>query len=172
MDLKSALEQLKIYSKELENKNDIKEFITNNNQEFLKIESKIKEYYKYITKNGGMTDIWFEAVNILSDISFKQPNLEEWVEKVINETTKEQKFVDDVSLANKIDSYITEIKEMYNYDTDQAENIEFQLQKCREELISNKNVIDDNKYNYMMSQITIALEEIERRREILSSIHL
>lgn len=61
---------------------------------------------------------------------------------------------------------------MYNYDTDQAENIEFQLQKCREELISNKNVIDDNKYNYMMSQITIALEEIERRREILSSIHL
>lgn len=172
MDLKSALEQLKIYSKELENKNDIKEFITNNNQEFLKIESKINECYKYITKNSGMTDIWFEALNTILDISFKQPNLEEWVEKVINETTKEQKFVDDVSLANKIDSYITEIKEMYNYDTDQAENIEFQLQKCQEELISNKNDIDEIKYNYMMSQITIALEEIERRREILSSIHL
>lgn len=175
MDLNYALEQLTLYSKELESIKNMKEFITNNNQDFLRIWNKVKEYYKYISKNSGMTDIWFEAVNIISDISFKQPDLEEWVEKIINEPTKEEKFVDDVSLSNKIDSYITEIKEITgkaSYDPEELEDIEWQLQKCQEELISNKNAIDENKYNYMMNQTTIALEEIERRRKILGSIHM
>ncbi|UKI27192.1 MAG: hypothetical protein L6V91_00445 [Bacilli bacterium] len=94
MSIEQALEELKKYARDFANVGDAKQAIQNNKEDFLHKWTKVMQFYKYIIENvKSMSDEWFMAVDILSDVSVDNPSLEEWVQQIIepkNEKTQTQ----------------------------------------------------------------------------------
>ena len=86
MTVEQALEELKKYSSELAMMEDN----ANNHEEFLSSWKKVYDLFEYVANNievdpnsGDIDERLFEADEIVQSISSKNPNLENWVEKIL-----------------------------------------------------------------------------------------
>ena len=177
MPIEQALEELKKYAKEFASVGDAKQAIKNNNEDFLHKWGKVNQYYNYVINNTAcMSDEWFKAVGILSDITMDNPSLEEWVNLMINqkhEKTQTQSqgnmSVDTATISGPIESLVSEVKNMQHWDPDHIGDVEWQLQEYQKMLKSNQGSFDPNVYQSLMDDITAALDKIRSFNDLLDS---
>lgn len=169
MPLEEAIKQLELYAKKLEEVGDVKTFIQTNKEEFLHRYAKVSQYYHYIEKNSNMGDLFFEAVNILSDIAINNPSLEEFIFMMIE--PKKQKEAINVQepiqqndkvaeLTNQIDQLIKDMNER-GYHLEELGDMEWALNTKREELINLKDSFDISEYERLLNAIDIKLKNID-----------
>ena len=83
-----------------------------------------------------------------------------------NSDTTEKKM--DISpIKETVEGCMRELQNMRGWDTDRAEDIEWKLKKCRDELESNENKIDPEEYAKLKGRITKAIYTIEDKTEAL-----
>lgn len=177
MSIEQALEELKKYARDFANVGDAKQAIQNNKEDFLHKWTKVMQFYKYIIENvKSMSDEWFMAVDILSDVSVDNPSLEEWVQQIIepkNEKiqtqSKNNASTNTETISGPIESLISEVNNMQSWDPDYIGNIEWQLQEYQKMLISNQSSFDSNVYQSLMNDINAALNKINRFNSMLNS---
>lgn len=177
MLIEEALEKLKIYAQELTKVGDAKQAIKVNKEEFLDKWAKVNQYYKYIVKNTkGMSDEWFMAVDIITDITSDNPSLEEWIDLIIDpkhQNNKTQSYNDTIidtgAISRSIESIVTEVKNMQLFDEDQIGDIEWQLQEYQNKLISNQGLFEPNVYQSLMDDINEALNKIDKVNNMFNS---
>ena len=177
MPIEQALEELKKYAQDFTKVGDAKQAIQNNKEDFLHKWTKVMQYYKYVVDNTkGMSDEWFTAVDILSDIAIDNPSLEEWVQQIIepkhekSQTQSQNNATMDIAtISGPIESLISEVKNMQNWDPNHIGDIEWQLQEYQKMLISNQSSFEPNVYQSLMDDINAALDKIGRFNSILNS---
>lgn len=177
MSIEQALKELKKYAQEFTQVGDAKKAIATNKDDFLHKWSKVNQYYKYIVNNTkGMSDEWFMAVDIISDITIINPSLEEWIEQMLEpkqQKTQEQSqnsfTINTATISDSIESLISDINNMQNWDPDHIENIEWQLQEYQKMLISNQNSFGPNLYQSLIDDINIALTKIGKFNNMINS---
>ena len=177
MPIEQALEELKKYAQEFTQVGDAKQAIATNKDEFLHKWAKVNQYFKYIVNNTkGMSDEWFTAVDIISDIAIDNPSLEEWIEPIIE--PKQQKTqtqsqnsstIDTATISGPIESLISEVNNLQHWDPEHIGDIEWQLQEYQKMLISNQSSFEPNIYQSLMDDINAALNKIVRFNNILNS---
>lgn len=177
MPIEQALEELKKYAQDFTNIGDAKQAIKNNKEDFLHKWAKVMQYYKYVNDHTeGMSDEWLTAIDILCDIAIDNPSLEEWVQQIIeSKQEKSQKqlqnnvTMDTDTILGIIESLISEVKNMQNWDPDYIGDIEWQLQKYQKMLISNQSSFEPNVYQSLMDDINAALHKIAKFNSMLNS---
>lgn len=177
MSIEQALEELKKYAQEFSKVGDAKQAIASNKDEFLHKWAKVNQYYKYIMNNTkAMSDEWFMAIDIISDISMDNPSLEEWIEKIVEpkqEKTKTQSqnnvTMDASAISSQIESIVSEVKNMHSWDPDYIGDIEWQLQEYKKMLQSYQSSLDKNAYQNLMNEINISLNKIGKFNNMLNS---
>ncbi len=150
--------------------------IQNNKDEFIHKWTKVMQYYQYVVHHTRtMSDEWFEAVNIVSDISAENPSLEEYVDFIVGEKTQEHSQtsssvnMDSSALTNQVESYVSEIEHMQSWDPNHIEEIAWQLQACQKKLISNQSSFEPTLYQSLMDDINRSLDKIGRFHDMLHS---
>lgn len=179
MPVEQALEELKKYAQELIKVGDARQAITSNKDDFFHKWGKVNQYYKYIIKNVPlMSDQWFEAIDILSDISQANPSLEEWIEEMITPKKSRsqaqspqqgQDTIDPATLSEAIQSLIAQINGMQNWDPEQVSDLEWQLQQYQEKLVASQGLFDPDAYQSLMNGMQGALDKIGRFNDMLNS---
>lgn len=178
MPIEQAFEELKKYAQELIKVGDAKQALASNKDEFIHKWGKVNQYYKYIIKNVPlMSDQWFEAIDVLSDVSQANPSLEEWIEEIITPKNRSQvqsqqqreDTIDPATISGTIESLIAEINGMQSWDPEHVGDLEWQLRQYQEKLIANQGLFDSNAYQSLMSDIQAALDKIGRFNDMVNS---
>lgn len=170
MPLEQALEELKKYAQEL---TKIEE---TNKDEFIHQWAKVNQYYKYIIKNApSMSDEWFTAIDIISDIASENPNLEKWVEMIVDpkqnktQAQVQNANVDPTAISNSIEALTTEIKNMQFWDQNHIEDIKRQLNEYQKTLMANESLFETNVYQSLMNEINESLDKINKFMNMINS---
>lgn len=177
MTIEQALEELKKYAQEFAKIGDAKQAISNNKEEFLHRWSKVNQYYKYVVNNTkGMSDEWFAAIDIISDIAVDNPSLEEWIQQMlesknekIHTQSKTETSIDISKVIGTIESLTSEVMSMQSWDPNHIGDIKWQLQEYQELLTSNQSLLEPNAYQSLMNDITTALDKISKFENMLKS---
>lgn len=177
MTIEKALEELKKYAKEFTEVGDAKQAIKNDKDGFLHKFIKVNQYYKYIIRNvKDVNDEFFAAVNIVGDISFNNPSLDEYVNIIIGVDSKNNQkqsqnieSVDTDRIYGIIESLVTEVKNMVYWDPNEIGDIEWQLQKYQKILMENQSSFDPNVYQSLMDDIDAALGKIGKFNDMVNS---
>ncbi len=179
MPVEQALEELRKYAKDFAAVGDAKQAIKNNKDDFIHKYIKVMQYFNYIFKYAKSSeDELCTAVDIIYDIIDDNPSLEEWVTSMIEpkkknkqeqNQTQENTSVDIASISNQIESYVSEIRNMYSWDPDYASDIEWKLQEYQKVLVSNKSYFDSSVYQSLMNDIDASLDKIARYNNMLNS---
>ncbi len=91
MSTEEILNELRKYAEEFENLGDANTAIKNNKEDFLAKWAKLNQYYNYALKNiKTMSDEWFTAIDIVDDISYRNPSLSEWIDKIISQSNDKE----------------------------------------------------------------------------------
>ena len=176
MSVEQALEELKKYAQDFTKVGDAKQAIQNNKEDFLHKWTKVMQYYNYIMKKTeNMSEDWFQAIDILSDIISDNSSLEEWVIMIINpngkkqEKQQNQEIIDPAEITGPIESLVSEVQHMYNWDPEHIEDIEWELQKYQGLLIANKSLFSPNVYQSLMDDINASLNKINNFKKMINS---
>ena len=177
MSIEQALEELKKYADEFTQVGDATQAISTNKDDFLHKFAKVNQYYKYVVNNSEiMSDEWFMAVDIISDIATNNPSLEEWVEQMTKPAQEKTQIksqdsfpIDTTTISGPIESLVSEVNNMQYWDSDQIEDIEWQLQAYQKRLISNQSSFEPNVYQSLMDDINATLNKIGRFNNMLNS---
>lgn len=177
MPIEQALEELRKYAQEFTRVGDAKQAIATNKDDFLYKLFKINQYYNYIVYNTkNMSDEWFTAIDIISDIVMDNPSLKEWIEQIIepkHQKTQTQSQnssnIDIATISGPIESLISEVNNMQHWDPDHIGDIEWQLQEYQKMLISSQSSFEPNVYQSLMKDIDAALNKIGRFYNMLNS---
>lgn len=175
MPIEQVLEELKKYADEFVNVGDAKKAIETNKDEFMHKWAKVNQYYKYIMNNSkDMSDEWFAAIDIVGDIAFDNPSLEKWVDRII-EPSKEKAQVqtgpsiDTATILKDVESLTSEIRNMQSWDPEHIDSINKQLQEYQKILLSNQTSFEPNVFQNLMSDMSDALDKINRFNSMLNS---
>ena len=177
MSIEQALEELKKYADEFTQVGDATQAISTNKDDFLHKFAKVNQYYKYVVNNSEiMSDEWFMAVDIISDIATNNPSLEEWVEQMTKPAQEKTQIksqdsflIDTTTISGPIESLVSEVNNMQYWDSDHIEDIEWQLQAYQKRLISNQSSFEPNVYQSLMDDINATLNKIGRFNNMLNS---
>ena len=175
MLVEQAVEDLKKYAEDFTKVGDAQQAINANKDEFIHKWAKVMQYYKYICDHcEALSKEFLDAVDILADIACENPSLKEWVEQIIHPEKKQvqsqtKENIDTSALSSRIDSLVSEIKNMRSWDPDEIGDIEWQLQECQKMLVSNQNAFSSNAYQSLMSDINMALGKIDSFNKMLNS---
>ena len=177
MPIEQALEELKKYAKEFAVVGDAKQAIQTNKDDFLHKWAKVNQYYKYVINNTkSMSDEWWMATEIISDIAVDNPSLDEWVEQMTISNHKKTQSqsqtkdsIDPATISGPIESLISEVKNMQNWDPEHIEDIEWQLQAYRNKLISNSNLFEPNVSQSLIDDIDASLSKIAQFNSMINS---
>ena len=177
MPIEQALEELRKYAKEFTNVGDVKQSIQNNKEDFLHKWAKVNQYYKYVINNTkALSDEWFMAVDIISDVVYDNPSLEEWIQQIlepkhdkVQTQSQGNMSIDTATISGPRESLVSEVKNMQSWDPEQIGDIEWQLQEYQRKLLSNQSSFEPNVYNSLMSDINAALNKIGRFNSMLES---
>ena len=178
MPIEQSLEELKKYAKDLASIGNVNDFIKTNKSEFISKWSKVMQYYNYIMKNSPSQDLWMEALNIVDDIRYDNPSLDEWVNEIISpkkdkdeqqKNSNEENDIDISTLSNRIESYVSEIKNMRLWDENEISDISWKLNECKNMLISSQSSFEPSTYSSLMEDINKTLEKINRFNNMVNS---
>ena len=177
MPVDKALEELEKYALDFANIGDAKQAIKNNKDEFLHKWIKVLQYYSYvIARTVSMSDEWFKAVDILSDIIIKNPSLKKWVYRIMDpkyeENQVQSKSTSTVNIASflaSVDTLIGEVKNMQSFDANQIEEIEWQLYEYQKMVDVYQKLLGPDLYQRLMSDIKAALIKINQFNDIIES---
>ncbi len=141
--IEQALEELKKYAYEFTQVGDAKKAISTNKEDFLHKWAKVNQYYKYVVNNAkNMSDEWFMAIDIISDITIDNPSFDEWIEQMVAPTKQKTQIksqnsltVDTATISGSIESLISEVNSMQHWDPDHIGDIEWQLQEYQKILM-------------------------------------
>lgn len=181
MEIAEALKQLTQYANEFAQIGDANEAVKNNREEFLHRWTKVMQYYRFIiSRVEEMSEEWFDAIDILTDIYDDNPSLKDWVLDIIepkrmkierkdNKNSQRDESIDTASLSNKIDSLVTEINSMQSWDEDKVDDIAWQLREYQEQLKANQSDFEPGVFASLLADSNAALNKIERFTTMLSS---
>ena len=170
MQINEALKELKKNTKDLENVGDVTQFIKNNKEEFIIRWARVNKYYCYIINNTEeMSDEWFEAVGIISDAALNNPDLDLWLEMIIDPKNEKPRtniqsneYIDTTSLSNHIDAIVNEIERIHHWDPEYVDYLANILQDDQIKLIQYRGAFEPDKYDNLMNDINASLEKIGR----------
>lgn len=176
MTVEQALKVLEQKAKIFSEIKDPKEYIKKDKKDFLNKWREVNQYYRYIiSKVDYRSDEFNEAVNIIGDIAINNPSLDEWVSLFVEtKTPKKEKNendedIDEVSLANRIESYLLEIENMHGFDPKYAADIKYQLQKYQKVLQEKKNDFSPGLYQSLNDDINNAIGKIDKLHNLVNS---
>ena len=177
MGLEKVRDDLRVAAKKFESIQNVGEFGKTNSKEFLDMFQAVLQNYHYIMLHARMEDaIFLEAIDIVDDIRDANPSLSGYVDIILHiggrSKDNKQKVLEDIdtnSLANKIDSYVTQIDNMVGWDPDEIGDVEFVLGSCRNILIAQKDKFSQELYVRLLDDIDRVLDKIERFNKMMSS---
>lgn len=123
-----------------------------------------------------MSDEWLAAIDIISDITLDNPSLKEWIEQMVK--PKQQKTqtqsqnsatIDTATISGPIESLISEVNAMQQWNPHHIEGIEAQLQEYQKMLTANQSSFEPNAYRGLMNDINTTLNKISRFYTMLNS---
>lgn len=83
--------------------------------------------------------------------------------------SQENMDIDPATISGPIEYLISEVKNMQYWDPEQIGDIEWQLKKYQDLLISHKNLFDPNVYQSLIDDINNLLDKIDRFNSMLNS---
>lgn len=177
MKISEALKELKIHTNNLESIEDVNQFIKNNKEEFIVRFAKVNQYYSYIINaTEEMSDEWFEAVGIISDAALNNPDLDPWLEMIIDPKSEKSKtstqvneYIDPYALSNHIDSIVNEIERMHHWDVEYVDYLSYILQDDQLKLLYCRGAFEPNKFDSLMNDINASLEKIGRFNRVVNA---
>ena len=177
MPIEQALEELKKYAKEFASVGDAKQAIQNDKEDFLHRWGKVNQYYKYVINNTkSMSDDWWTAMEIITDIVEENPSLDEWAKQMTVSSPKKTQTqsqnkdsIDLAAISGPIESLVSEVQSMQHWDPNHIGDVEWQLQQYRGKLLENKNSFEPNVYQSLMNGINAALDKIGRFNSMINS---
>lgn len=178
MPIDKALEELKKFAQEFTNIGDAEQAIQKNKDDFLRKWFEVNRYYKYIINNAEFrSPEWLEAIDIVGDISIDNPSLEKWVDDIFAPPKKENTItqpqnntsIDTTAILNGINSIVSEINGMQQWDPDHVDDLEWKLEEYRDYLTANQSSFDQNMYQSLMNDINASLNKISRFNSMINS---
>lgn len=178
MSSEQALEELKKYAQEFAAVGDAKEAIAADKAGFLHKWTKVMQYYRHICRQEkGVTMLFLDAVDVVDDIKYDNPSLEDWVMQIISppQNTKEKTTsqsspsIDTSALASRVDSYVTEVRTMQSWDPERIGDIAWQLEECQKTLLANQSSFSPQLFDSLMADINASLDKIGRFNNMLNS---
>ena len=124
-------------------------------------------------------DKLLEIMNVFNDIGFNNPSLEKYVEKemdnyekrIYNHTTGvSNKSFDASALQGRIESYIAEVNSLYYADLENLEQLAWEMDRVKQELLANKNRFDINVFNSLLNSLNDAISKTEFKINKLNDI--
>ncbi len=170
MPLDKALEELEKYAKDLSSIGDAKQFMKANKEAFISKWAKVNQYYLYIMNNTqGMSDEFFRAIEIVSDISYNNPSLEEWVEMITKPVNSKTQTEDALAFKGSIEALISEVRDMRYWDTQNVSEIKWELEEYLKKLKENRNLFEFYEYQGLLNNINATLDKIGMFEEMVNS---
>ncbi len=166
-DPRELLEELRKNAEELAKVGDASIAFKTDQKSFLNKWSKVEACYRFVSKKGDFPEI-AEAIMILDKMKSINPSLKSYTDIIINnpfdefESTNSENTIDTSMVSKKIEELVSSIQNMHQWDTEEIEEIEYQLNDYRELLMSNQSLFEPTIYQELMSNINAALFKIER----------
>ena len=178
MTVEQAILELKKCANDLIAVGDANSFIKSNKEEFIHRWIKVMQYYNYILNNINIDSEEFdEFIDIMNDITEKNPSLESWIYDIMKPTSEVKKSsvkekeaninIEDV--VNEVNALVDKINNMQSWDVDEVEIIKWKLEKNRELMVNNKSLFDQEIYENLMRNIEMALNKISKFNNMLDS---
>jgi len=124
-------------------------------------------------------DKLLEIMNVFNDIGFNNPSLEKYVEKemdnyekrIYNHTTGvSNKSFDASALQGRIESYIAEVNSLYYADLENLEQLAWEMDRVKQELLANKNRFDINVFNSLLNDLNDSISKVDFKINSLNEI--
>ncbi len=180
MEIEQLLQQLKSYENQLVQIGDVNVYRQTNNKEFLQLWTMfVKTFEKISLATKNNIDLYSEALDIITDLEFDNPSLEAFVESIFqNEMNKSKtnsqndlgnRQFDTSSLANKIESYVSEISNLQFWNESEIGDIKWALEEYQKQLISHQQEFDPQLYSSLMNDINVSLNKIAKFNGLMES---
>lgn len=181
MTIEQALDELRKCANELSQIGNVDLYRQTNNRDFLIKWTTLRTLYQNIVKHeNDITDVLYEAADIVVNVGDLNPSIRRYIDSLSgnirskketknNSVESKNEVFDASALGGKIESYISQIRDMQFYDPDELGDIEWALEHFKGQLNESKSYFEPQVYQSLIDDIDSSLAEIAQYNNIINS---